>query len=278
MLKTLRVAEIVPLGIGYYTVPEAGRLLKTEPRNIVRWLGGYSYKRGDGTVARSAPLWSPQLPRLGDALEIGFLDLIELRFVVAFVKHQVGLNVIRRCLENARRIIGEERPFSTHRFRTDGKSIYFESLQEADEAEPASGTPSIIDLNTGQMVFKQVVEPTFRDLDLADGSVVQWRPYKGKPSLVIDPKRSFGKPLAADYGVPTEALASAARAEESPQRAAGLYAVPFAVVNDAIAFEQSLMGREGPHRREPFPGPRESAERLVRRRASSRARPDQIRT
>lgn len=60
MQKTLRVDEIVPLGVGYYTVPEAARLLKAEPRNITRWLGGYSYKTADGTLVRAAPLWSPQ--------------------------------------------------------------------------------------------------------------------------------------------------------------------------------------------------------------------------
>jgi uncharacterized protein (DUF433 family) len=183
----------------------------------------------------------PQLPRLGDSLELGFRDLIELRFVLAFIKHGVRLNVIRRCLENARRIIGEERPLSTHRFKTDGASIFLESLREAEQAGSASGTPSITDLQNGQMVFKQVVERTFRYLDVADGSVAQWRPYKGKPSIVIDPTRSFGKPIAASFGVPTAALASAARAENSPQRAARLFEVPVAVVNDAIAFEQSLM-------------------------------------
>jgi uncharacterized protein (DUF433 family) len=241
MQKNLSIAEIVPIGIGYYTVPEAARLLKTDSRRISRWLGGHAYKTKDGAIARATPLWRPQLPRLGDSLELGFRDLIELRFVLAFIQHGVGLNVIRRCLANARRIIGEERPFSTHRFKTDGKSIFLETLRQAEEAGRASGTPSVTDLQTGQMVFKQVVEPTFRDLDVADGSVARWRPYKGKPSIVIDPARSFGKPIAADFGVPTAALASAARAEDSPQRVARLFEVPAAVVNDAIAFEQSLM-------------------------------------
>lgn len=160
--------------------------------------------------------------------------MIELRFILAFLRHGVGLNVIRRCLENARKIVSDERPFSTHQFRTDG--IFLESLREA-EPDPSSVT----DLKTGQMVFKQVIEPTFRDLDLANGSVVQWRPFNGKPSIVIDPVRSFGKPLAADYGVPTAALASAAQAEGSAQRAARLYEVPLAIVNDAVAFERSLL-------------------------------------
>jgi hypothetical protein len=236
MQESLRDVNIVPIGVGYYTAGEAARLLKTPPRNIARWLGGYSYKSRDGNTIETTPLWRPQLPRLGDGLEIGFRDLIELRFVLAFLRHGVGLNVIRHCLENARAIVGDERPFSTHRFRTDGKSIFLESLREAE-----SDLSSVTDLKNGQMVFKQVVEPTFRDLDLADGSVVQWRPFNGKPSIVIDPVRSFGKPLATEYGVPTSALTNAAKTENSALRAARLFEVPVAVVNDAVAFERSLM-------------------------------------
>jgi uncharacterized protein (DUF433 family) len=240
MQESLHDVNIVPIGVGYYTAGEAARLLKTPPRNIARWLGGYSYKSRDGNTIKTTPLWMPQLPRLGDSLEIEFRDLIELRFVLAFMKQGVGLNVIRRCLDNARKIIGEERPFSTHEFRTDGKSIFLESLRE--EEEPAKrGAPAVVDLKTSQMVFKQVVEPTFRDLDLADGSVAQWRPFNGKRSIVIDPQRSFGKPIATDYGVPTSALANAVKAENSVRRVASLFEVPVAVVNDAIAFERSLM-------------------------------------
>jgi uncharacterized protein (DUF433 family) len=241
MQESLRDAEIVPIGVGCYTAPEAARLLKTKPRNISRWLGGYSYKDRGGNIINVAPLWSPQLPRLVDRLEIGFRDLIKLRFVLAFMQHGVGLNVIRRCLENARKIIGPERPFSTHRFRTDGNSIFLESLREHQESAQRRGSSSVMNLKTNLLVFKQVVEPTFRDLDLADGFVIQWRPFNDKSSIVIDPARSFGKPLAAEYGVPTRALAHAAGAEKSTRRVASLFDVPLAVVNDAVAFERSLM-------------------------------------
>ena len=215
-------------------------MLKTEPRKISRWLGGYTYRGRDGNIIKATPLWRPQSPRLGDSLEIGFRDLVELRFVLAFLYHGVGLNVIRRCLENARKIIGQERPFPTDRFRSDGNSIFLESLREEELAE-RHGSSAVMDLKTNQMVFKQVVEKTFRDFDLVDGSVVQWRPFSGKPSIVIDPARSFGKPLAAEYGVPTIALASAVKAEKSTRRVARVFDVSVAVVNDAIAFERSLI-------------------------------------
>ncbi len=99
----------------------------------------------------------------------------------------------------------------------------------------------MIDLKTNQLVFKQVVGRTFKDLDIEEGLVVRWRPYGGKPSIVIDPARSFGKPLAADFGAPTSALARAAEAEGSAKRAARLFEVPVSVVNDAVGFERSLM-------------------------------------
>ncbi len=113
MQANLRSADVVPVGAGCHAAPEAARLPAT------------------------TPLWRPQLPRLGDSLEIGFHDLIELRFVLAFPKQNLGLNVVRRGLENAPRIVGEERPFSTHRVRTDGKDIFLESLREIHEHEDA---------------------------------------------------------------------------------------------------------------------------------------------
>jgi uncharacterized protein (DUF433 family) len=241
MQKGLRDADIVPLGVGYYTTSDAARLLGTAQRNITRWLDGYSYRGVHGKAVRAPPLWRTRLPRLGDALEIGFRDLIELRFVLAFLQQNVPFNVIRRCLENARAIVGDERPFSTQRFRTDGRSIFLESLREAAPAAPGQDGSALVDLKTNQLVFKQVVERTFKDLDIEEGSVVHWRPHAGKPSIVIDPTRSFGKPLAADFGVPTSALARAAEAEGSARRAARLFDVPLSIVNDAVDFERSLM-------------------------------------
>ncbi len=71
MQESLREAELVPIGVGYYTAAEAALLLKTEPRNISRWLGGYSYKGRDGHLINTTPLCGPQLPRLGTAWKSG---------------------------------------------------------------------------------------------------------------------------------------------------------------------------------------------------------------
>jgi uncharacterized protein (DUF433 family) len=221
--------QSVPLGVGYYTVPEAARLLKIAPRNINRWLGGYTYKGG-----RMPPLWTPELPAFEDHLEIGFRDLIELRFVNAFLEAGLGLKTIRRCLDYAQDCVKDERPFSTRRFKTDGRTIFLDSLLSTGESE-------LLDLKKGQYVFKVAIERTFKDLDIEDNVVARWRPFHGKGTVVIDPQRAFGQPIASEYGVPTVVLSDAVKAEGSIDRVAHLFEVPVAVVRDAVKFEEYLL-------------------------------------
>jgi uncharacterized protein (DUF433 family) len=228
-------SEIELLGIGLYTVPVAARLLRMPRINIRRWLGGYSFRQS-AQVHQMPPLWAPDIPIRDGHLELSFRDLIELRFVHAFVSAGVGLLAIRNCLDYAREVVGNDRPFSTSRFRTDGRSIFLESLERLPEEDD----PKVLDLKRHQYVFKKVLEQTFKDLDVEDSEVARWRPYKGRATIVVDPERAFGQPIAADFGVPTIALAEAAEAEGSVERVAAIFEVPEAVVRDALKFEQGL--------------------------------------
>ena len=219
-------------GVGSYTAAEAARLIKTAPRNITRWLQGYNYRRK--TVQHHvAPLWTSQVTSAESHLEIGFRDLIELRFVKAFTEAGMGLLAIRNCLEYARECVADDRPFSTRRFQTDGKTIFLDGIRRSGEAE-------LLDLKRRQYVFRQIIESTFKDLDIENDTVARWRPYNGKASIVIDPHRSFGQPIASNYGVPTIALADAVEAEGSVDRVARLFDVSPATVRDAVRFEQGL--------------------------------------
>jgi uncharacterized protein (DUF433 family) len=232
-LTTSISPEVSRLGTGFYTVPEAARLLRLPSRTINRWLGGYSYISG-GQQSRMPPLWTPELPAVDARLELGFRDLIELRFIQAFIQQKVDLRVIRRCLEMAREVVQDTRPFSTRRFKTDGRTIFLESLT-------ADGGGEILDLRRGQYVIKSVLEQTFKDLDIEEGVVARWRPFQGRESIVIDPRRAFGQPIVAEAGVPTVALAEAVEAEGSVERVSRLYEVPLMAVRDAVRFENSLL-------------------------------------
>lgn len=224
--------EEAPLGIGYYSAIEAARLLDTPVRNVRRWLGGYSYRQGH-EVFHVEPLWTPQLPRYDSAIELGFRDLIELRFVKEFIKAGLGLKTIRHCLNYARECVNDEHPFSTRRFQTDGRTIFLESATDAGDAV-------LLDLKDKQYTIKAVIDRTFKDLDIEDEAVKRWRPYKGKASIVIDPDLVFGQPTTAKYNIPTITLAQAVAAEGSEKAVSALYEVPISVVRDAVAFEETL--------------------------------------
>jgi len=226
-------AQDIPLGIGYYTVPEAARLLRMPAINIRRWLGGYVYRNGSEEIAMP-PLWVPQIPKVNDHIELGFRDLIELRFVNAFTKAGLSLITIRHCLEYAKECVDDDRPFSTRRFQTDGRAIFLDSLHTTGEEE-------LLDLRKRQYVLKQVVERSFKDLDIENDAVTRWRPYKGKETIVIDPTRAFGQPIATKYGVPTATLADAVRAEGSTRHVAKLFEVQESIVRDAVNFEKALL-------------------------------------
>ncbi|KAA3530777.1 hypothetical protein DXM29_01745 [Agrobacterium tumefaciens] len=201
-----------------------------------RWLRGYTYKRS-GEIRQMQPLWTTQHASIEDHLEIGFRDLIELRFVKAFIDAGVGLLAIRNCLEYARECAKDDRPFSTRRFQTDGRTIFLESI---DRVGDQIDEPKLLDLKQKQYAFKQVIERTFKDLDIEDDAVARWRPFHGKKSIVIDPGRAFGQPIASDFGVPTVALADAVEAEGSVEEVARIFDVPVAVVRDSVQFETDL--------------------------------------
>lgn len=232
MNVTVRQAAVVALGIGCYTVPEASRLLNIPSRNINRWLGGYRYRERDRVVAMP-PLWIPELPVYEHHIELSFRDLIELRFIKAFLDAGLGLRTIRICLEFAKECVADERPFSTRKFQTDGKTIFLESAQRSGDAE-------LLDLKNKQYAIKDVIDRTFRDLEIEADAVARWWPFRGKRTIVVDPQRAFGQPIAAGSGIPTVTLAEAVRAEGSINRVGRLFEVPAAVVRDAIGFETSL--------------------------------------
>jgi uncharacterized protein (DUF433 family) len=220
------------LGVGFYTVPEAARLLGIPALNIRRWLGGYSFRQR-GEVQSMPPLWQPQLPQYDGHLELGFRDLIELRFVREFMKAGLSLSIIRHCMEAARHVVGDDRPFSTRKFKTDGRTIFIEGIRE-------SGDIQLLDLKGMQYTIKDIIVQSFKDLDIEDDAVASWRPYRGKETIVIDPERAFGQPIVSGYGIPTIVLAQAVESEGSIEQAARLYEVPAGVVKDAKAFETML--------------------------------------
>jgi uncharacterized protein (DUF433 family) len=161
---------------------------------------------------------------------------MQLRVVARIVAEtDISLQKLRRALSLARDLVHHAHPFTTARFRTDGRSLFVEIGRETD-------TPQLYDVLGMQYGFHRIIEPSFKDVDL-DVEITRWWPLGKQRSVVVDPQRSLGAPVAAGSGIPTAALALAAERHGSPRQAARWY--PPATereIRDAIAFERRLAG------------------------------------
>lgn len=222
-------------GVGVYSFADAARFIGAKPRELRRWTLGYSHKTRSGDDAFSSPLWRTQLVDT-DIEGLGFKDLIELRFVHAFRDEGVSLQVIRRTLEVARERLSAPYPFTCKKFRTDGKRIFMEVVEE-------TGDESLVDVEKQQNVIQKVIGPSLREgveLDM-QGEAARWFPLRGSKAIVFDPTRKFGQPILAEFDIPTVAIVDAVRAEGgNEKRVAKLYEVSLAAVRKALEFESRV--------------------------------------
>ena len=220
------------VGIGIYTPAEAARLTGVGAGRIARWLRGHRVKG-----SRYEPLWRPQIDINDGRVYLGFRDLMEVRVAAAFIKQGLSPQKVRRAIQIARDLFGKDHPLSTKNFRTDGRSVFLQLSEE-------EGDDRLIDLFRQQYAFHRIIEPSLKHIEFDESGVPsRWFPRGPSAHIVIDPARSFGHPIEEESGVPTAALAAAARAEGSVEAAAKAWHVPVRSVRRAVEFEEALQGR-----------------------------------
>ncbi len=222
------------VGIGLYTVPEAARLTKVPGPTIRRWVFGYRTRR-NGQYSELPPVWESQITPIDSVTGLGFLDLMEIRFVHAFRDYGVSLNNIRLSVEHACEIFGSDHPFAKKRFQTDGRRIFA-------AIAGSTGETTLIDLVKSQYAFHRVVRPSlYASLEFSDADeVLRWYPMWPKQQVVVDPEKAFGRPIVRDGHVPTDTLARAVEAEGTVDRVAHWFDVPMLAVRAAVDFEKEL--------------------------------------
>ena len=220
------------LGIGIYSFADAARFIGAKPVELRRWMLGYNHKSKDGEQIFSKPLWKNQLSNL-DVEGLGFQDLIELRFIHTFRGTGVSLNTIRRTLDVARERLSTPYPFTCQKFKTDGRTIFMQVLEE-------TGDESLVDVLKQQNVMNKIIGPSLRagvELDLR-GSATRWFPLKNSKAIVFDPTRKFGQPILNFFDIPTAAIVESVKAESgNHQRVANLFDVPVLAIKKALEFE-----------------------------------------
>lgn len=223
-------------GVGIYSVAEAARLTGVSAARVRRWIRGYTFRSGE-EPRTSLPVWKGGLPVLEGRFALNFLDLLEVRFIDAFLRHGVSWPTLRAAECHARQLLNTDHPFATNRFRTDGRKI-FATLAEA------SGEKTLMELASSQFALRDIVAPYLVGLEFSGDEAIRWWPLGKAKRIVLDPGRSFGQPIVNREGVPTAVLAEAYEVEQSDERVARWYDVEVRSVQDAVAFEAHLAGRQ----------------------------------
>jgi uncharacterized protein (DUF433 family) len=226
--------KLIYLNTGIFSVPEAARLTRVSTGRIRRWLKGYRYTSRKKSYA-SPPLWRGQLKPLDDKLALGFLDLIEVKFVDAFLKAGVSWDMIHKARDKAaRRFPQVSHPFCTQKFVTDGREIFIELHKE-------TGEPGLVDIVNSQQVFADILRPFLKELEFGDGNILErWWPLGKARGIAVDPRRNFGQPTVFQEGIPTRVLARSFQANGSAKEVARWYEVTPRAVEEAVEFEQKL--------------------------------------
>src|SRR3984893_5113282 len=219
--------------IGLYTVPMAAKLLGESGTKIRSWIDGYS--NSDAT-----PIIRRQSPPINGRTVLGFLDLIEARFVRHFDHLGLSPQSIRKVAEKLRERHDADHPFATNkRFRTDGKKIFMEIVETAEERK-------ILNLMNDNFEMGTVIEASLFDAILyADDLANRWHPVRELPRVVLDPQYSFGRPVIEEAWVPTDTLYGAFEAARQVAIVAEDFDIDRDAVNQAIAFEERLRAGAG---------------------------------
>lgn len=233
------VTESTIIGKGIYGPRQVAKLVNLKlgtdfnARHFRRWARGYP-----SGVKQYDPVITPD--PAGDWDRLTFAEFIELLFVAFFREHGISPQVIRVAAREGARLFDTNHPFAVTQFRTDGRSIFAELQRTGAASLGLSEERLMEDLPKAQMVFPDLVEPYFKDIDWGDLEAEAYWPCGHDSRIVLDPSRSFGQPIDHATGVPTEALYSLVQAGDDPSMIADWYEVPVAAVEAAVRFERLL--------------------------------------
>lgn len=217
-----------------YRAGEVAHVLALPPATVQAWSFGHDYLHGDGTRKRFARVIEP-----ADARKrlLSFANMCELHLLGVIRRHhRVQLPQVRKAVTYMQRKLGEDRPLLSRQLRTNGIDLFVESAGQLLNVS-----------KEGQQALRDDFERALSRVDFnRQGDAIRLFPFT-KPTtysneeqprvVVIDPQRSFGRPVVIGAYVRTEVIKDRFLAGDSMAEMAGDYRVSVAEIEEAIRFE-----------------------------------------
>lgn len=218
-----------------YRPSEAAHILALPKATVLAWCFGHDYlHKDDGRRKRFLRVIEPADAR---ARLLSFVNLCELHVLAVIRRHHgVTLPKVRSSIDYVREQLGEPRPLASSRFRTNGVDLFVEHAGRLLNVS-----------KQGQHAMKGDFERALRRIEYGkNGGPVQLFPFTRESfaandqprTVVVDPQRSFGRPVLVKAFVRTEVINERFRAGDSIAEMADDYQVSPSDIEEALRFEQ----------------------------------------
>lgn len=229
-----------PLSGGFYTVPEAVRLIKVGNEQRIRgWLQGYPDRPGPILLRDYQPIDKRQ--------ELSFLDLMEVRFVEQFREAGVKMRSLRHAALRLREEFNLPHPFASDRvvLVADRADVFVEQVLKKSAEE--EGDRTLLSLLTNNYTMYEAIKESLLPgvrFQQSTRLAKSWAPRPDEfPEIEINPLIAYGQP-AIPEGVPTSVLYDDWRAEnEDFDAVAYWHKLPTLSVKRAVEFENEIHRR-----------------------------------
>ena len=218
-----------------YSVAEAARIIDVPTPTFQTWVKGYIRRpAGHPEVHGKAVVTS--VPGEPGHIVVPFIGLVEGMVLAAIRRQGVPLQRIRPALEVLERKIGIKSALASKRLFTDGAEILFDYAESMDNTPEAKSVRELVVLRHGQYIFADVVNDYLKCITFADdGWAERLRlPQYDHASVIVDPRRSFGRPVFEHGGVCLADALGLFQAGENLEMVCAEYGVERTEMEDAV--------------------------------------------
>lgn len=228
-----------PRDLPAYSVTEAARYLDIAPSTLRQWVSGRSYSTSTGP--KSAPrLITPA--KVGRPSLLSFHNLVEAHVLAGMrLDEKIIMPRVRQALDYVSQKMGVSRPLLSERFLSDGIRLFFRFIEEGENGQ----AERVVDVSDdkGQVQISEAMSAYWRRITRDSLGVpirlfpVVLRDLEARP-ITVDPRRSFGRPVVTDTGIPTFVLAERYRAKETIDEIARDFRLDREKVRIALRYER----------------------------------------
>jgi uncharacterized protein (DUF433 family) len=221
-----------PRDVAAYSLTEAATYLKIAPSTLRSWVAGRAYPKQKGAGVFLPLIVTPQThpPRLS------FNNLVEAYVLRALrTQHGVSIDAVRKAINFATQSYKVRRLLLSPELRTDAGDLLLDKYGE------------LVNLTrSGQLAMKKILEAHLKRVEWDQADIpTRFYPFvtsdglENRKVIVIDARRSFGRPIVARRGISTAVIVDRIDAGESIADVAADYDLEREEIEEAVVYARA---------------------------------------